>query len=422
MDIKVDGAKKIRGTVTPPPDKSITHRAVFFSSISSGESTIYSPLYSDDTKRTMNLIESLGCKIEKGDKNLIVNPPLKFSEPFSPINCGNSGTTTRIGMGLLARERFFSVLYGDESLSRRPMKRITDPLTLLGAKFDGRKGGSNLPISVRGGQLHAAKYSSPISSAQVKSSFIIAALNAEGDSYYVEPFRSRDHTERFLSQFGLIETVDKNIKIHPGSIPPFKLKIVGDFSSASFFIVLGVIHPNSHLEIENVGLNPTRTGLLNVLKKMGAKMEIVNRTNDTEPYGRVVVESSNLKGTKISIDEIPAMIDEVPLVALLGAFASGETVVHGASELRKKETDRVKATVHILSKMGGKIEELEDGFRVYGGTPLHSTRVNPFGDHRMAMLASIVGTCVDGVEIEDADCVSISYPSFFSDLKEVMKQ
>ena len=421
MDIEVNGAKKIRGTVTPPPDKSITHRAIFFSSISSGESTIYNPLYSKDTTKTIDLIENLGCRIEKSDKNLIVNPPPKLSEPFSPINCGNSGTTTRIGMGVLAREEFFSVLYGDGSLSRRPMKRVVDPLTLLGAKFDGRKGGSNLPISVRGGQLRAAKYSSPISSAQVKSSFIIAALNAEGDSYYAEPFRSRDHTERFLSQFGLIETVDKGIKIHPGSIPPFKLEVVGDFSSASFFIVLGVIHPNSHLEIKNVGLNPTRTGLLNVLKKMGAKVEIVDYNDDVEPYGTMIVESSNLQGVSVDENEIPSMIDEVPLLALVGAFATGETIVRGAGELRKKESDRIKATVEMLSRIGAAIEEYEDGFRVIGGRPLHKAKVESFGDHRMAMLASVAGLCSDGVKVKNADCVSISYPDFFLQLERLVK-
>ena len=419
--MKIKPSRKIRGVVAPPSDKSITHRALFFSSISNGNSTIFAPLYSEDTMRTLNFVESLGVKIEISGEALHVKPPSKLYEPTSPIDCGNSGTTARIGMGLLARETFFSVLYGDKSLSKRPMRRVVEPLSLMGARFDGRNGGSNLPISIRGGHLHSISYISSVSSAQVKSSFIFGALNADGISSYVEPNQSRDHTERFLSQFDLVKVEGREIKIHPGFVPHFKIKVVGDFSSAAFFVVLGVIHPNSHLEIKDVGLNPTRTGLLKVLKKMGANVEITKMVEDVEPYGNLVVESSKLKGVEVSTDEVPTLIDEVPLVALLGAFATGETVVRGALELRKKETDRIKVTVDILSQMGVEIEEFDDGFRVQGGRKLHDAKLNSFGDHRMAMLASIAGVSAEGVEIENDKCVAISYPSFFSDLKEVIR-
>ena len=418
--MKISSSSKIRGQIVPPPDKSISHRMLLFSSISTGKCTVHNLLRSEDTLRTMNFIKSIGAFVKDEGERIVIIPPVKLQEPSFPIDCGNSGTTSRIGMGLLARENFFSVLYGDESLSKRPMKRVVKPLSALGAKFDGRNNASNLPLSIRGGNLHSTRYVSELSSAQVKSAFIFAALSAEGESIYVENVQSRDHTEKFLSQFDLIKKDGNELKIIPGNIPAFTFEVVGDFSSAAFFLVLSIIHSNARLKINRVGLNPTRTGLLKVLKRMGGNIEI-EKEEGVEPVGNIVVESSKLKGTEVLPEEIPSMVDEVPLIALLGAFAEGETVVHGASELRKKESDRIEATVNILKKIGANIEGLEDGFRVRGKTPLHGAKVKSFGDHRMAMLASIAGVCSDGVEIEDAECVSISYPAFFSDLKGVME-
>ena len=420
MDIELNGAKKIRGTVTPPPDKSITHRALFFSSIANGTCEIRNPLISDDTRRTVNVIQNLGCYVKEGS-GIVTVKPLKFREPSMPLFCGNSGTTARIALGLMAREPIFAVLYGDESLSKRPMDRVVKPLKTLGARFDGRRNSSNLPIAVKGGNLKGTDYTSKVASAQVKTAFIIAALSASFNSTYKEPYESRDHSERFLEQFGVVERKDGTITIHPSTIPAFKTKVVGDFSSAAFFIVLGAIHPNARVEIKNVGLNSTRIGLLNVLKKMNLKMEIVDYNDDVEPYGTIIVESSDLQGVSVDENEIPSMIDEVPLVALAGAFANGETIVKGAGELRKKESDRIKATVEILSRMGAMIEEYEDGFRVIGGRPLHEAKVESFGDHRMAMLASVAGLCSDGIKVKNADCVSISYPDFFLQLEGLMK-
>jgi 3-phosphoshikimate 1-carboxyvinyltransferase len=418
--MKVASSSMIRGEVIPPPDKSITHRAFLFGAISNGKCIVHNPLNSADTLSTLRLVKSVGASVEKMEKSLAIVPPIKLHEPSLPIDCGNSGTTARIGMGLLARENIFSVLYGDKSLSKRPMKRVTTPLNTLGATFDGRNDASNLPISIRGGNLHASHYVSELSSGQVKSAFIFAALAADGNSSYVEKVQSRDHTERFLAKFGLVKKNKEKITIYPDVVPSFDFEVVGDFSSAAFFLVLAVIHSNARLLVKRVGLNPTRTGLISILQRMGARID-VKMQDGVEPFGDVIVESSNLKGIEVHAEEIPSMIDEVPLIALLGAFAQGETVVHGAQELRKKESDRIKATVNILKVMGADIEELSDGFRVNGGKELHGAKITAFGDHRMAMLASIAGVCAKGVEIEDADCVSISYPSFFSDLKEVMK-
>lgn len=420
MDIEVNGTKKIRGVVIPPPDKSITHRYLFFSSIANETCEIKNPLISDDTKRTLSIIQNLGCYV-KEENGIMTVKPSKFREPSMPLFCGNSGTTARIALGLIAREPIFAVLYGDESLSGRPMDRVVKPLKTLGARFDGRRNSSNLPIAVKGGSLKGVDYTSKVASAQVKTAFIIAALSASSNSTYKEPYESRDHSERFLEQFGIVEKKDGLITIHPSTIPTFKTKVVGDFSSAAFFMVLGAIHPNARVQIKNVGLNSTRMGLLNVLKKMNLKMEIVDYNDDVEPYGTVIVESSNLQGVSVYENEIPSMIDEVPLLALAGAFATGETIVRGAGELRKKESDRIKATVEILSKMGATIEEYEDGFRVIGSRPLHKAKVESFGDHRMAMLASVAGLCSDGVKVKNADCVSISYPDFFLQLERLVK-
>ncbi len=419
MELKIEAAKEIRGTVVPPPDKSITHRTVFFASIAAGTCKIYNPLISDDIRRTIDVIKKLGAVVNEDDGKIVVQPS-KFSEPSIPLFCGNSGTTARISLGLIARSPIFVVLYGDNSLSKRPMGRVVRPLKTLGAKLNGRNGSLNLPMSVMGGNLHSAEYTSEVASAQVKTSFIIAALAGDDVSIYTEPLKSRDHTERFLEQFDAVEVKGNSVIVTPSVVPAFSTNIVGDFSSASFFLTLGVCHPNARIKIENVGLNPTRTKFLEVLKRMGAKFEIVDFHQDVEPYGTIIVESSELYGIDVNAEEIPSMIDEIPLIALAGAFAAGKTVVHGASEIRKKESDRIKTTVQILSKMGANVEEHEDGFVVEGGHLLHNGTVETFNDHRMAMLASIAGICSQGVNVREAESVSISYPSFYSDLERMV--
>ncbi len=415
----IPSAQRIRGEITVPPDKSITHRMIFFASMADGKCEIENPLIADDTSRTMELVKSVGAVVSLNGSVLDVEMK-KVHEPSSPIFCGNSGTTTRIGLGFLSRLPVFSVLYGDESLSRRPMERVIEPLSELGGIFDGRNHASNLPISVRGGKVGHADYTSKVSSAQVKTAFVVSALSGDDISTYREPFESRDHTEQFLKAFGAIEKTGNTIKIRPSRIPAFKSIVVGDFSSAAFFIALGLCHPNARLKIKKVGLNNTRTGFLEVLKRMGAHIEISNVVQEFEPYGDLIVESSELKGIEISPKEIPLLIDEVPLVGLVGAFAKGKTIVRGASELRTKESDRISAVVSMLSGMGAHVEEYPDGFEVEGEQKLQMSTVDPLGDHRIAMMAAIAGVCANGVEIKNSEIVSISYPSFFEDLKRVV--
>lgn len=416
--MRISSAKKIRGELIVPSDKSITHRMIFFASMVDGKSEITNPLISDDTMKTIDLVKSVGADVSFESGKLTVKMQIAH-ESSTPVFCGNSGTTTRIGLGFLSRLPFFTVLHGDESLSGRPMDRVIEPLSMLGATFDGRDHASKLPISVRGGKLFHANYVSKVSSAQVKSAFIIAALDGDDLSTYKEPFESRDHTENFLKTFGAIRKDGDLIKIIPSKIQPFKSMVVGDFSSAAFFMTLGVCHPDAKLKIKSVGLNKTRTGFLNVLKRMGAKIEIFNFVDDFEPYGDLIVESSKLNGIEISPKEIPLLIDEVPLIGLLGAFANGKTVVRGAEELRKKESDRITAVTNALSQMGAYVEEYPDGFSVEGGNDFKAFSLNDFGDHRIAMMGAIAGICGNGVNIKNSDVVSISYPSFFEDLKRV---
>jgi len=419
-------AQRVKGVVVVPPDKSISHRALFFSSIASAPSEIRNVLDADDVKRTLNLLKLCGTEFE-GDLKKLVVKPRPFREPSKPIYCGNSGTTARIGMGLLASRDGCFTLYGDKSLSRRPMLRVVKPLREMGATVLGREGGALLPIAIRGGDLKGIEYESPVASAQVKSAFILASLFASGKSVYREPWKSRDHTERMLKAMGARLT-EKNgsIEIEPtDELFPLKLEVPGDFSSAAFFITLGVIHGKGDIVIENVNLNPTRTGLLRVLERMGANVEVNLKGEELEPIGSIRVSSSKLVGTVVSPEEAPQMIDEIPLVALLGAFAEGETVVRGAGELRVKESDRIASLVLELRKMGVDIEELEDGFLVRGGKGLHSAKdLNSHGDHRIAMLLSIASLCVEdegASRIKGANWVKISFPSFFDILGELAR-
>lgn len=419
-------AERVKGLVKVPPDKSISHRALFFSSLACGESEIRNLLEADDVKRTFNLLKSCGVEFEGDFKSLLVKPR-PFKEPSKPLYCGNSGTTARIGMGLLASRRGTFTLYGDKSLSRRPMMRVVKPLREMGASILGREGGAYLPIALSGGDLKGIDYESPVSSAQVKSAFILASLFASGKSRYREAKKSRDHTERMLKAMG-VDLREENgfIEINPvDRIYPLNIEVPGDFSSAAFFITLGVIHENADITIEGVNLNPTRTGLLRVLERMGAKFEVKVERDDFEPVGRVRVSTSKLHGTVVHPDETPQMIDEIPLVALLGAFAQGETVVRGAQELRVKESDRIASLVSELRKMEADIEELEDGFIVRGrGYLRSSTKLNSHGDHRIAMLLSVASLCVkdDGPSrIRGADWVKISFPSFFDILSTLAR-
>lgn len=417
--MKVKPSKFIRGSIIPPPDKSITHRALIISSMGNKKSTFYNLLNSLDTKRTFHILKKLGIRFV-GDFKRMEIVPSKISVPSEPLFCGNSGTTARLMMGFLSSKEGTFFLYGDKSLSRRPMRRVIEPLEKMGVRFLA-KDGEYLPLALRGGKLSKIKHVEEIGSAQVKSAIILAALKADGISTIVEKNKSRDHTERMVKAFGgNIKVINNTILVEPSELGSITMKIPGDFSSAAFFIVLGVLHGNARLVIENVNLNPTRTGLLDVLKTMGANLEISIDENNIEPVGKITVETSKLIGTEIKGSLIPKMIDELPLVALLGVFADGETIVRNAEELRKKESDRIKTLVENFRILGIEIEELRDGFKIKGPQNIKGGRVDPKGDHRMAMLFSIAGILSDeGVEVIDSKIVSISFPNFFKTLETI---
>lgn len=419
MNVRVEGKKHLKGEFEVPGDKSISHRALIVGLLSEGETEIINLLQSEDIRATEHFVKMLGGEIlRKKNKTIVKSKGMfRLKEPEDVLNALNSGTTARLFIGILSGCDFFSVITGDSSLRKRPMKRVTEPMRAMGASIDGREDGDLLPLSIRGGKLKGIKYELKIPSAQVKSAIILAGLFAEGETNIYEPIPSRNHTEKMLFCFGAdIKRENKYIKVKGRKeLTPTSVYIPGDFSSASFFIALGVINEGSEVMIKNTGLNPTRTGFLKVLKRMGADIEIDNlKTVCGEEIGNIIARSGGeLRGTEVKGKEIPLTIDELPLVALIGCFAEGETVIRDAVELRKKESDRISTTVSELKKLGAHIEELRDGIIVNGPAKLKGTRVNSHGDHRIAMLLYIAGLSAEGVtEIENFECVSISFPSF----------
>jgi len=424
LDVKITPSNRVRGRITVVPDKSITHRALIFSTLASGRSVIKNPLKAADTISTLRILENIGHAIEGDWNRFEVRPTSRILSPEVPMYCGNSGTTTRLMMGYLSSvEDAFFILYGDGSLSKRPMLRVVEPLRRMGAVIYGRNNDNNLPICIKGKRLHGIEYESKIASAQVKSAILIATLNADSKTVYSEPYKSRDHTERMFKAFGAnIKVEDNTVILQPSKLRPFEMFVPGDISSAAFFIVLSVIHENSHLEIQNVGLNETRMGIIDILKLMGANIEYEIIESEPEPFGNLKVFSSRLKGIEIPNHLIPRAIDELPLVALLGAFAEGETILKNAEELRKKESDRIKAVVEGMRNIGIEIEELEDGFHLFGPQKIKGGIVDSFMDHRIAMLFAIAGAVSEeGVLIKNFECVEISFPNFLEVLKGVLK-
>lgn len=416
--------KKMEGRLKPPPDKSITHRALIIGSLSEEEIKIQNPLFSGDTISTMNCLLKLGKRIEKRENQIVIKPG-KFKEPEEILYSGNSGTTVRLLSGLLSGQDFFSILDGDASLRKRPMERVIEPLRKMGAKIYARERDSLLPMAIKGGNLRGITYELKISSAQVKSAIILSAIFADGETVIKENLRSRDHTERMLKWLGAdVKVEDKTIKIKGGSkISGGEIIVPGDISSASFFICGALLLKGSKIAIENVGLNPTRTGILEILKRMGAYIKILDLYNQcNEEIGEIEVRYSQLKGVEIEGDEIPSIIDEIPLVSLLATQAEGITKIKGAKELRYKESDRIHAICNSLGKMGAKIEENEDGITVEGPTPLRGGRVSSYGDHRIAMTLLIASLIAKGKTIIDnLNCIEISYPNFIKDLFTLCK-
>jgi len=416
----VSKLNNLKGEIVIPADKSISHRAVMFSSIARGKSIIRNFSSGADCWSTLNLFKDLGVDIKELDEKtiqIVSNGVLKKS--LSSLNVGNSGTTTRLVAGILGGQNFDSVLIGDESLSKRPMKRIIEPLTLMGAEIESVDG--HAPLTIKGRKLHGIDYSSNLSSAQVKSCILLAGVNerTSGKTIYREPVLSRNHTELMLQYLGANIEVDNNTTtIYPSELNAKDIEVVGDISSAAFFIVMGLITEGSDFVIKNVGINPTRTGILDVVKMMNGNIELLNQRDVAgELCADIRVKySETLKGCNISGDIIPRLIDELPVIAVLASQAKGETIVKDAGDLRNKETDRISCLVKELKKIGVDIDERSDGFVVYGNSKLiGNAELEVYHDHRLAMSFYVAGlVCEKEIAIKDFEWTNISFPEFES--------
>lgn len=415
----------LKGAVSPPGDKSISHRAIILGSIGRGKTQVSNFCSGEDTARTIGAFRSLGIKVAGGGSEYVVwGKGLNgLQEPRNIIDAGNSGTTTRLLTGLLGGQDFFSIITGDDSLRKRPMKRITDPLRAMGAKIDGREQGDFAPLAIRGGSLTPLNYKTPVASAQIKSALLLAGLYADGVTEVTEPAPSRDHTERMLEAMGAVirrEGTAVRVEGAP-TLEPFSLFVPGDLSSAAFFIVGATLLPGSQVVVRNVGTNPLRTGVLSILEKMGAHVEIVEPKEEAgEPLADLLVESSPLKAVEIKGDMIPRAIDEIPILAVAAAKAEGTTVIRDAKELRVKETDRIKAIVSGLRRFGVTVEEFDDGMAITGQQELRGATVSSYGDHRVAMAFIIAGLTASGeTKVEDTASIATSFPEFMESLESL---
>lgn len=423
---KIRKAATIRGELEVPGDKSISHRSIMLAAMANGTATITGFLAGEDCLCTMKAFQQLGVKIERVDETtLIVHGKRgKFKQPEEDIDCGNSGTTMRLMSGILAAQPFRSRMTGDESLRSRPMKRVIEPLALMGAKITAEGKDGRAPLVIEGGPIKAIHYTTPVASAQIKSAVLLAGLFADGKTSVTEPEQSRDHTERMLGwhvvpveREGLTATVEGG---HP--IESRDFVVPGDISSAAFWLVAAAAQPGSALLIKNVGLNPTRTGILKVLIRMGAHVVEAIENEEGEIRGTIEIRGGRLKGTVIEGKEIPNVIDEIPILAVAAALAEGKTIIRDAKELRVKETDRISAIASNLRNFGVRVEERPDGMEIQGGCPLHSAEVESFGDHRIAMAFAILGLFADGTTtIQNTDCVATSYPGFYDTLQRITK-
>ena len=418
----------LNGEIIVPGDKSISHRSVMFGAIAKGVTTVTGFLMGEDCLSTVSCFRQLGVEIEQTDDQLIINGNglNGLKEPEEVLNVGNSGTTIRLLMGILAGRDFHSTVLGDESIGKRPMTRVTKPLTEMGAIIDGRENGEYPPLSIRGGDIHGIVYHPPVASAQVKSSILLAGLQAKGVTTVVEPEKSRDHTERMIRQFGgQVEEEGLAVSVSGGQeLKGTTIHVPGDISSAAFFLVAGAIVPNSTIILKNVGLNPTRTGIIDVMKEMGADLKIdVKSTDDLmEPVGDLTIQTSNLKGITIGGELIPRLIDEIPVIALLATQAEGETIIKDAHELKVKETNRIDTVVNELSKLGANITATDDGMIIKGRNHLKGgSTVSSHGDHRIGMMLAIAALiCDNEVQLQQKEAIAVSYPTFFNDLEELL--
>jgi 3-phosphoshikimate 1-carboxyvinyltransferase len=436
--LRVKRASALETEITVPGDKSISHRAIMFAALSNGVCKITNFLEGEDCLSTAKAFRQLGVTIDQPEPGMVIvhGSRGKFTAPEGEIDCGNSGTTMRLMAGILAAQPFTSRLTGDASLSVRPMRRVIEPLTQMGAKITAAGDRDTPPLVIEGGPLKAITYHTPVASAQVKSAILLAGLYASGVTTVVEPAPSRDHTERMLEYF-LVQLRREEVRrdkigrpsecrialLGGQSLESRDFAVPGDISSAAFWLVAAAAQPGSRLLIKNVGLNPTRTGLLDVLIRMGARVrEVVEVAEHGEPCGVIDIKGSRLHGTVIEGAEIPNVIDEIPILAVAGALAEGETIIRDAKELRVKETDRIAAVATNLRAMGVEVEEFDDGMRIVGGAKLKGAKLPSYGDHRIAMAFAIAGLFASGeTVIEDTACVRTSYPGFDVTLKQVQK-
>ena len=422
MDKVVQKSKGLNGEITIPSDKSISHRAAIFSLLCDNPLKIKNFSKGDDCHSSLRVISQLGAKVEfESEQNLVITPPSEIQPPKDELYCGNSGTTMRLMSGLLAGQNFNSILTGDESLSKRPMKRVITPISQMGGKIESND--FKAPLKIFGQKLKCIDYNSPLASAQVKSCILLAGLFSEGETSVTEPYVSRNHSELMLKYLGAdISWNNTTVKIKPSKLISKDIEIPGDTSSAAFFLAAGVIIPNSQIKIKNVGLNPTRIGILEVLSKMGADLKIENEKEISgEKVGDITVLTSNLKGTTIEGEIIPKLIDEIPVIAVLATQAQGQTVIKNAGDLRNKESDRIKVIVDGLKNLGAKIEETPDGMIIEGKTELKGgVTLESFHDHRIAMSFYIAGLlCKTPITISGFEWVKISFPEFEELMKKV---
>lgn len=409
--------KKAIGQIKVPGDKSISHRAVMLGSLANGVTEISGFLKGADCLSTIDCFRKMGIDIDINGENVTVhgNGLRGLKKPDEMLYTGNSGTTTRLLCGILAGQNFDTSITGDASIQKRPMGRVVQPLSMMGAKIENEY----CPLYITGTKLHGIDYKMPVASAQVKTAIILAGLYADGETVIHEIEKSRDHTELMLSAMGADLTVDNlDITVKPtNDLTAVNVDVPGDISSAAFFLVLGAIMPNSQITVTNVGINPTRTGIIDVLKDMGADITLENvHTSAGETVANITVRSSSLKGTTVGGDIIPRLIDELPIIAVAAVFAYGQTVIKDAQELKVKETNRIRAVVDEFNKCGIDITETDDGMIINGGKSIHGADFKTYGDHRMAMSLTVLAQLADSEStLDDSDCACVSYPTFFDD-------
>ena len=423
MEQTIHSPAVLGGILSVPGDKSISHRALILNAIAKGDAQITGLSSGDDVLSTMRCLQAMGANIVPGDQpgTVTVHSTDGLQEPSGPLDAGNSGTSMRLLSGLLAAQPFLSVLTGDSSLSGRPMGRVVEPLKQMGAQIMGRQDDTLAPLAIRGGALRGIEYTMPVASSQIKSCLMLAGLSAEGDTILHQPALSRDHTERMVATMGAsIETEGLTLILHPAHLKAVDITVPGDISSAAFWLVAGLCHPNARILVQGVGLNPTRTGIIEALQAMGAGEGLIfidQRIEGGEPVADILVTSSQLTGIEIGGDIIPRIMDELPVLAVAACFARGTTVIRDAAELRLKETDRIETTVSELARLGARTEAQEYGMVISGTGRLTGAPCHSYGDHRLAMSLGVAGLLAQGqTTVHGAEATTVSYPDFWQHL------